>query len=226
MKVFTFNYKPYIAIIGDIVDSKKIPDRMAIQDKLASVLCKISETYSKDISASFMITLGDEFQGLLNNGKFVIEIVEKIEREMYPVKIRFGIGVGEITTVINRNAPLGADGSAYYNARKVITELKMNEKRNKESKSNIKIEIDNNENISEVLNAIFALNTVIKKKWTTRQREIINIYLQCAATQSKVAEKLKINQSNVQKALSSSNFYTYQESISIVSKVLSNIKGD
>ena len=50
-----------------------------------------------------MITLGDEFQGLLKNGSAAVFIIDKIEREMYPIKFRFGLGVGEITTDINSN---------------------------------------------------------------------------------------------------------------------------
>lgn len=49
-----------------------------------------------------MITLGDEFQGLLNNPAYAIEIVKYIQRELYPVKLRFGIGIGEISTEINQ----------------------------------------------------------------------------------------------------------------------------
>ena len=42
------------------------------------------------------------------------------------MKLRFGIGVGEISTVINPEMALGADGPGYYNARKAIEDLKYN----------------------------------------------------------------------------------------------------
>lgn len=56
----------YIAIIGDIKDSKKIENRNLIQGKLNYVLNQINKMYSSDISAAFITTLGDEFQGLLS----------------------------------------------------------------------------------------------------------------------------------------------------------------
>jgi DNA-directed RNA polymerase specialized sigma subunit len=88
----------------------------------------------------------------------------------------------------------------------------------------MKIEVEENADISELINAVFSLNTVLKAKWTDRQREIINIYLKCDRTQSDVAKDLGINQSNVQKALSNSNFYTYQKVLDTITKTLSNIK--
>lgn len=221
---FLFDYVPYIAVIGDIVESKKLNDRSAVQDQLSSVLSDINISFSKDISSKFMITLGDEFQGLLLTGTHTMEIIDKIEREMYPTKIRFGIGVGKIATGINSNMPLGADGPAYYNARNMIVELKAAKKKKMEPKLNVKIEIAGNADISELINAIFSLNTILKAKWTGRQREIINTYLKCEGTQSDVANKLGINQSNVQKALSNSNYYAYQRALDIVTNILSMIK--
>ena len=99
-------YSPYIAIIGDIKESRKINDRNNVQNKLKAVLIKINQKYESAISAKFTITLGDEFQGLLCVGENVIDIIEEIRREMSPVQIRFGIGVGEINTDINSDMSL------------------------------------------------------------------------------------------------------------------------
>ena len=40
--------------------------------------------------------------------------------DIYPVEIRYGIGVGQITTNINTDMALGADEPGFYNARKAI----------------------------------------------------------------------------------------------------------
>lgn len=220
-----FDFIPYVAVIGDIVESKKLKDRKAVQEKLSSVLNDINIKYGEDMASKFMITLGDEFQGLLRAGIHTMEIVEKIEREMYPERIRFGIGIGKITTGINPDIPLGADGPAYYNARKMIDEIKAIEKRKMEPKSNMKVAIEDNSDISELMNAVFSLNAVLKAKWTDRQRKIINTYLKCGGTQSDAAKELGINQSNVQKALSNADFYSYQKALDAVTKILSNVKG-
>lgn len=224
MSFFFFDYKPYIAVIGDIVASKQLEDRKAVQKQLRTTLNDINGMYHEDIASKFMITLGDEFQGLLQLGNHAFEIVERIEREMYPTEIRFGLGVGKITTTIDPNVPLGADGPAYYNARKMIDELKSMKKKKMEPRITMKIDIEDNVDISELINAVFSLNAVLKAKWTDRQREIINAYLKCGGTQSDVAKQLGINQSNVQKALSNAEFYTYQNVLATVTNILSKIK--
>ena len=90
----------YVAIIGDIIDSKKIKNRNEVQQKLKHVLSKINQSYDDIIAANFIISLGDEFQGLLCQQEKVFEIINDIEMNMFPIKIRFGIGVGKIDTDI------------------------------------------------------------------------------------------------------------------------------
>lgn len=66
--LLSFDYEPYIAIIGDIRNSRLLADRKEIQIKLGNVLDRINREHAPSISAKFMITLGDEFQGLLCMG--------------------------------------------------------------------------------------------------------------------------------------------------------------
>lgn len=224
---YIFFSRHYIAIIGDIVKSKKLGDRNAVQKKLQNVLLNINKKYSNDIASNFMITLGDEFQGLLRVGNNVMNIISQIEIEMYPVVMRFGLGIGSIETEINREVPLGADGPAYHNARKMIEEIKKMEKKNMTGYSNIMIATEgDNLNVDSLLNSIFTLCATLKDKWTKRQREIIHTYINNERNQYKTAEKLNIGQPSVNKALTGSGFYSYQNAIDTVSLTFSEIKGD
>lgn len=222
---FSYDFKPYIAVIGDIVESKKLNDRYEIQLKLQNVLEDINIKYSEDISSKFMITLGDEFQGLLSNGKNIMNIIAYIEIKMYPVKIRFGIGIGKIETDINPDLPFGADGSAYHNAREMVINLKNIEKKNKKSDANIMIASEgNNADLELLLNTVLSLCTTIKQKWTDRQREIVYDCIIHGDNQKEAAIRLGINQPSVQKAISNADYYSYKRAMDIVSKTLSEIK--
>ena len=125
-----YNNDNLIAIIGDIIDSKKIDEnnRRVLQSKLSSILSEINEEYKEDIVSNFIITLGDEFQGLLNKSRYLLEIIEKIQFNISDVQFRFGLGIGKIYTDINREASIGSDGPAYHKARKSISVLKNNKK--------------------------------------------------------------------------------------------------
>lgn len=221
---FFYENKPYVAIIGDIKNSRQLDDRKSVQEQLKTVLKKINDEFSVAISSNFMITLGDEFQGLLCDGIYTVDIVEQIQREMYPVEIRFGIGVGQITTDINPDMAIGADGPGYYKAREAIEMLKTNEQRSKTQCADIRIEIEEDANsVGLMLNTIFSLMTVVKHNWTPRQREIIWEIEKYGDSQLDCAERLNISQSTVQRSLSSSNYYDYKNAKETVNNVLKEI---
>jgi hypothetical protein len=225
---FFFDSTPYIAIIGDIIESKKITNRLEIQTKLNNVLEQINIQYPNEIESKFMITLGDEFQGLLRNGKNVMNIIEFIQIKMDPVHIRFGIGIGKISTEINQLMPFGADGSAYYNARNMIDILKNSAKKNKISDANIMISSDGEDNshLEILLNTILSLCTTIKKNWTERQRLVAFDCMLNGDNQREVAARLSIGQPSVHKLLSKADYYSYKTAVNVVSDVLANIKVD
>ncbi|WP_040214975.1 SatD family protein [Clostridium polynesiense] len=223
--LFFFSYDPYIAIIGDIKKSKKLEYRKTVQESLKEALDNINNKFQQDISSKFIITLGDEFQGLLSSGNNVMDIIEEIRRDMYPVEIRFGIGVGAITTSIDSERAIGADGPAYYLARKAVELLKENEQKNKTSAADIRIETDgDNDAAAAMLNTILSLLTVIKRSWTDRQREIIWDVMRHQDGQVKSAERLNIAQSSVQRGLTKGNYYAYKEATDTINEILKEIR--
>jgi hypothetical protein len=50
-------------------------------------------------------------------------MIARLETDMHPLRFRFSIGVGEITTRVNPESSLGMDGPAFYYAREGITAL-------------------------------------------------------------------------------------------------------
>ncbi|MCA9760919.1 MAG: DNA-binding protein, partial [Streptococcus sp.] len=52
----------YIAIIGDIINSKQVYNRSNIQERLGHVIKRVNYTFSNEFASPFTITKGDEFQ--------------------------------------------------------------------------------------------------------------------------------------------------------------------
>lgn len=220
-----FPNNTYIAIIGDIIASKKLSDRSEVQKKLNIVLRDINTKYKNDIYSNFTITLGDEFQGLLCTGKSIMPILFEIERRVYPIKIRIGVGIGDITTDINRDISIGADGPGYYNARKAINCLKEDEKRKQTNPADIRFEIlEGYDELTMLLNTTLTLMTVIKEVWTERQREIIWDMLEHQDNQVEVAKRIGITQPTVQKSLSKGKYYAYKDAYDTIGQVLKEIR--
>lgn len=224
---FFFNNNPYVAIIGDIKQSKKIENRSEVQNKLKQVLEEINNKYKRDISSKFILTLGDEFQGLLGNGINTMNIISEIERKMFPVRIRFGIGIGKITTDVDKEMALGADGPGYYKARNAIEYLKDNVKKKQAIAADIRFEVESdNQATTIMLNTILSLMTAIKESWSERQREIIWDMLEHQDSQIDVAKRLKIKQPAVQKSFSKGKYYAYKDAIDTIGKALNEIRRD
>jgi len=118
----------YLAIIGDIVNSKKIPgeQRKQVQSRLEETLDSVNQLYGDYIVSDFLITLGDEFQGLLRPNAPLYEIISRVVEGINAVRfkekfveVRFGIGLGRVLTDIKRVA-LGMDGPAFHYARNAL----------------------------------------------------------------------------------------------------------
>ncbi|MFR9145833.1 MAG: SatD family protein [Mediterraneibacter sp.] len=217
----------FVAIIGDMKDSRHLENRKEVQTHLQKILNQVNKKYEKDIASRFLITLGDEFQGLLYTGKDVLRIISEIRIQLYPVCLRFGIGFGKITTDIRAEMALGADGPGYYRAREAVEQLKEREKRNRPVPSDICLKMDEKDRGTEVmLNTIFNLIYVVEKGWTIRQREIIWDMLLYEDGQQNTARRLNISQPTVQKALAAGGYYTYENALKNAAEILGEIKHD
>lgn len=214
----------YIAIIGDIKNSRNINDRNEIQNKLNVVLKYINDKYKDNLSAKFVITLGDEFQGLLKIGDNLLTILKYIQREMYPVKIRFGIGIGEISTNIIYEAAIGADGPAYYAARKMIDEIRLQEKKLKKQATDIKISIYEEENFEvDEINIMLTLIKIIEENWTEKQRFTVWDMLENGGSQMDCAKRMKTTQSTVARRLADGNYITYESTKEVINEALNRL---
>lgn len=215
----------YYAIIGDIKNSKEIDNRYEVQNKLKKILDDINLKYKADIKANFLITLGDEFQGLLNSPAFALEIVKYIQRELYPVKLRFGIGIGEISTEINQKAAIGADGPAFYAAREMINFLKNEEKHLKNQAPDIQIGYYNSKTIEiDEINIMLTLIKVIEDSWTDKQRYTIWDMMLNGGSQEKCAKRMMTSQSTVARRLLDGKYLIYLKSLKIIGEAIDKLE--
>lgn len=177
------------------------------------------------VASNFMITLGDEFQGLLASTAHLMHIIDFIERSMFPTRLRFGIGIGEIHTPITQASPFGMDGPAYHIARDMITVLKASERMSGEPEANMRIGIQENDKLALPVNAALSLMSTIKDEWTEKQVQVINAFMgEGRMKQQTTAQVVGITQPSVQKALAASHFYTYHYALNAVSVALTDIQ--
>jgi hypothetical protein len=116
----------HVVVIGDIVGSRDVADRKTLQHQLATAVSRMNARLSTSAAllSPYTITLGDEIQAVYARPWSVILDVITLQGEMLPHKMRFCIGIGAITTRINKVAAIGMDGPAFHIARAGIDELK------------------------------------------------------------------------------------------------------
>jgi hypothetical protein len=209
--IFVFdNTKLYCAIIGDIVKSRNIKNRVEAQYKFEDVLSLINTTYDSYLASNFTVTLGDEFQGLLYEPYIFYEIIKKVKEMMYPIELVFGVGVGEMEIPFEKNMSIGSDGPAYHYARQMVQKAK-------DYKSAILYYSNSLED--ELLNALMLLIQSCERKHSKKQKEIIKKYKELNS-QYKVAEEAGITQTTVSVLLSRALYYEIKDAEEKLKKFL------
>lgn len=217
----------YIALIGDIINSRKIENRSLVQEQLSITLEQINQKYQDLIAANFLVTIGDEFQGLLKKSDVLFEIIETIQFALAPYEIRFGIGVGEIITKIDPDRAISSDGPAWWYAREMIEELKNHHEWGTRSRTNIKLKGLHDSNVNNLINSSIYLLTNIRSKWTKSQKEIISYIIKNygysdSFLQTDLANHFGLNKSSINKTLKSSQFYDYVRTYNDIEKIINN----
>ena len=200
-----------IAIIGDLIKSKGIKDRDLVQSKLRNILEIVNRNYASMIASDFTITLGDEFQGVLKQGPMILEMLDRIKFEMKPVEIRFGIGMGEISTKIFRDNSLGADGSAYWNAREAINALKKN---NDYATSKVFVVAEKEKQWLNVMNESLRMCDYLESKWRGSQLEFMcrmiqNYGYDIDIKQKTIAINFGMSNQMINKKIQNTGYYNY-----------------
>jgi hypothetical protein len=115
MSVVKLSTSPCATVIGDVVGSRRAPDRSELHRAVLTALRGVADG-AIDPPA---FTVGDEFQGSYPAVGDAIETALRLRLVLAPaIDVRFGIGWGEVT-VLDADAGI-QDGPAWWAARDAI----------------------------------------------------------------------------------------------------------
>ena len=99
MKNPTVRTKFCIALIADMVRSRELSrvQRPRVQERFKDFVGYLNRAYSRNILSRFVITLGDEFQGLLSSASPIPDLMWDIEHRFSARNLRVGIGLGVLS---------------------------------------------------------------------------------------------------------------------------------
>ncbi len=199
----------YIAIIGDIIESKQVNNRAELQEAIQAAFDQVDSKYPNMIQSKFTLTLGDEFQALLKPSKEIFKLLEELDY-LIPVPFRYGLGYGTLSTDFDKEVSIGADGPAYWYAREAIETI---HDQNWSGKTNGYI-ITKDEVFDQTLNNLILLSDTLKDGWTALQKETFYALLKEDIysndfSQKDFADSLGITASSLSKRLNNGNIKIY-----------------
>lgn len=110
----------YAAIMFDVIESRKYYERYDVQNVLMNSISYLNNIYRDAIKKDVISSAGDEFQGLFLDLQSAFLYIRKLQILIYPIRIRCGIGYGEIKYDVEEWSSSAFDGEAYYLAREAI----------------------------------------------------------------------------------------------------------
>ncbi|MGC2198301.1 MAG: SatD family protein [Terriglobales bacterium] len=191
----------YIAVIADMVKSRELPSaqRGVVQRHFQDLITALNKEYRDGIASQFAITLGDEFQGLLNTSRLIPDLIWRMEENFPDRELRVGIGVGTLDTPLQKFA-INVDGPVLHAAREAIETAKKND-----LLGGVFRHVGS---LDDVLNGIARLLWFHRSNWTVAQRKIANL-LRKGMSQSEAAERLGIKRQVVSKQVAASGWVPY-----------------
>lgn len=191
----------YIAVIADMVGSRDLASaqRRLLQKRFARLIATLNREYRKAVAASFVITLGDEFQGLLNSAGLIPDLIWRLEQDFPQRELRVGVGFGSLDTQLQKVA-LNIDGPALHAAREAVEQAR--------STKALGGVFRGFGDLDDVLNGMARLLRFHRSRWTDPQRKIATLLRQ-GMSQQEAAKKLGITKQVVSRQARASGCSPY-----------------
>jgi SatD family (SatD) len=162
----------------------------------------LNRDFRRSILTKFVITLGDEFEGILHDSVAIPDLISRINTSFVDAPIRLGFGRGSLSTEVAKS-PLEMDGEAFHNARAAM------ERARKEDLPG-GVFLGYGFEGDQVLNGFARILSHHWSRLTKRQRETVS--LRCAGlAQVQIAKRSGVSESAISQALRKSGWQAFAE---------------
>lgn len=200
-----------IAVIADVVESRRLEKRGAAQQSLQKLLAFLNEMHAESILSPFSLSRGDEIQALLVRADIVPDVLWEVAFRFPHAAIRFGFGLGELSTPLSA-VPMQTDGPAWWSARTAVDNAAAT-RRN----GGVWMGFGSDD---RVLTAFSTLLAHIRSRLTQRQRSVLEL-LRAGADMVQAADQLRITKQTVSSIVAAAGWRAYQEGEDALRSVLS-----
>jgi hypothetical protein len=185
----------YAVLMGDIVGSERAPSLRAVHKTFNKAVDAANEAYAASLASPLTITLGDEFQGLLDSMATAWDIAAALRLRLLidGVACRFVIGVTELESPLNTKQAWNMLGSGLAAARDALND--------KSSPNAYRFSLPAEPLIAPLLNAVGDTLTQIELAWTATQLAYYGKTRESTRTNAVLAKKLGVTPRSLYKVL-------------------------
>lgn len=223
----------FVAVKVDLVHSRRLKNRRGVQENLLRAIRETNRRFASAIAADFVVTHGDECQGLLRESgtSHVFGMIELIIDRMHPVQARFGIGLGTLNTSLQEKA-IGMDGPAWHNAKEALEGARRERVAARfrgfglpaDSHSNSPASEDLDFLVDEYLSSLASLLLHVRSRWALDLREITEL-LEEGRTQAEIATSKGVSAAAVSKRLARAGWREYRDGAQAIRQLLDRLAG-
>ncbi len=202
----------FVAVKMDMRSSRRIRDRERAQERFLKVMEALNREFAPSIQARFIVTHGDEAQGMLKreSAPDVLAVIERSIDGVFPVELRFGIGIGTLSTPLQTDA-IGMDGEAWHAAGRALGWARSRRKH--------AVFSGFGEQVDRQLCALANLLLYMRNGWSPEQRRAIQL-VDAGMMQSAAARVLGVSESAVSQRLTSAGWHFYKDGRVAVANLL------
>jgi hypothetical protein len=203
------------ALIGDMVGSRQAPDRIELQSQMEGVLSEVNRVVGGDPT----FTIGDEFQARYQTLQHAIEASIQLHlRSLGLIRLRIGIGWGELLAEDPARSPFGQDGPCWWRAREAIESV---DRSSKGRGATLHTAVRTDTSLDPLFNSYLVLRDTLLDGFDQVDARIA-VGLFQGLSQSDLATELGLNKSSVSRRANSHGILAMVEARSVGVPLLSS----
>jgi hypothetical protein len=204
----------YAAITGDVIGSTKLYEKTGkpVRPILQAALARANERLGDLLVVPFSITIGDEFQGLVQPWEHSPIAVFRARLALYPLRCRMGVGIGSVAGGLAATTTL-MEGPAFNLARDAL---------NTTSSSRVTVFRADEPRVTQATDVVWRLADVVTGSWSDKQWEAAQLFA-VLGDMTAVARKLQVTKQAIHERLKSARYHELVESLTGLGSLLQTL---